>query len=46
MKGFSQKWCTWVQSIVSEGDVGVKVNDEIGPFLVLTRASDKVILFL
>ena len=32
MKGFSQKWCDWVQSIVSGGHVGVKVNDEIGPF--------------
>ena len=32
MKGFSQKWCDWVQSIVSSGHVGVKVNDEIGPF--------------
>jgi hypothetical protein len=32
MKGFSHKWCDWVQSIVSRGHVGVKVNDEIGPF--------------
>jgi hypothetical protein len=32
MKGFLQKWCDWVQSIVSGGHVGVKVNDEIGPF--------------
>jgi hypothetical protein len=31
-KGFSPKWCTWIQSIVSGGHVGVKVNDDIGPF--------------
>jgi hypothetical protein len=32
MKGFSPKWCTWIQSIVSKGHVGVRVNDGIGPF--------------
>jgi hypothetical protein len=32
IKGFSQKWCDWVQSIVFGGHVGVKVNDKIGPF--------------
>jgi hypothetical protein len=31
MKGFSPKWCRWVQGMVSGGSVGIKVNDEIGP---------------
>jgi hypothetical protein len=29
MKGFSQKWYRWIEQIVSEGSVGVKVNDEL-----------------
>jgi hypothetical protein len=32
MKGFSPKWCAWIQTLVSGGHVGVKVNDDIGPF--------------
>ena len=29
MKGFSQKWCTWVENFVSGGSVGIKVNDDM-----------------
>ena len=32
MKGFSQKWCWWIENIVTKGSVGVKVNDEVGHF--------------
>jgi hypothetical protein len=32
MKGFSQKWCRWIDQIVSGGSVGVLVNDELGHF--------------
>jgi hypothetical protein len=32
MKGFSQKWCMWIDRIVSGGNVGVMVNDELGHF--------------
>jgi hypothetical protein len=37
MKGFSQKWCDWVESIVSGRHVGVKVNGEIGPFFSIHK---------
>jgi hypothetical protein len=30
MKGFSQQWCAWVESFVSGGSVGIKINDDIG----------------
>ena len=30
MKGFDAKWCRWVESFVSRGTVGIKVNDDIG----------------
>ena len=30
MKGFLEKWCSWIQSFVSKGSVGVKVSDDIG----------------
>ena len=32
MKGFSQKWCRWVESFVSEGSVAIKVDDEVGNY--------------
>ena len=32
MKGFSQKWCQWIESITTGGSVGVQINDEIGHF--------------
>ena len=32
MKGFPEKWCSWIESFVSKGSVGVKVNDDIGKF--------------
>ena len=30
MKGFSPMWCKWIEEVVSRGNVGVKVNEEIG----------------
>ena len=27
MKGFPEKWCSWIESFVSKGSVGVKVKD-------------------
>ena len=32
MKGFSPLWCKWIENIVSGGSVGVKVNEDTGPF--------------
>jgi hypothetical protein len=32
MKGFCPKWCNWIESIVKGGNVGVKINDDIGHF--------------
>jgi len=32
MKGFSPKWCRWIEGMVTGGSVGIKVNDEIGPY--------------
>lgn len=32
MKGFPDKWCDWIMKVVRGGHVGIKVNDEIGPF--------------
>ena len=32
MKGFSPKWCKWIESFVSGGSVGIKVNDDIGHY--------------
>jgi hypothetical protein len=30
MKGFSSKWCQWIEKIVTGGSVSVKVNDGMG----------------
>ena len=32
LKGFPDKWCDWVMETMRGGHVGVKVNDEIGPY--------------
>lgn len=32
LKGFSVKWCAWIEKLVQGGSVGIKVNDNIGPF--------------
>ena len=32
MKGFSAKWCALIHSLVSEGSVAIKVNDDIGKY--------------
>jgi len=32
MKGFTEKWCKWIESFVSKGSVGIKVNDDVGRF--------------
>jgi hypothetical protein len=32
IKGFFEKWCHWINQIVSKGSVGVKVNDNIGRY--------------
>jgi len=32
MKGFSERWCAWVDKIVTGGSVSVKVNDDMGLF--------------
>jgi hypothetical protein len=32
MKGFAPKWCRWIQSMVTGGSVGIKINDDIGPY--------------
>jgi hypothetical protein len=30
MKGLSNKWCQWIESITQGGHVGVKINDQVG----------------
>jgi hypothetical protein len=32
MKGFSPNWFRWIQNMVSGGSVGIKVNDDNGPY--------------
>jgi len=32
MKGFPEKWSSWIESFVSKRSIGVKVNDDIGIF--------------
>ena len=37
MKGFSPKWCRWIEGMVTGGSVRIKVNDEIGPYFQTKR---------
>jgi hypothetical protein len=29
MKGFSSKWCQWIDAIIQGGHVGTKINDQV-----------------
>jgi hypothetical protein len=31
MKGFSPKWCQWINTIIKGGHVGIKINDQVVP---------------
>ena len=44
MKGFSPKWYAWIQTLVLGGHAEVKVKDDVGPFLILTKAYNRVFL--
>ncbi|WVZ76758.1 hypothetical protein U9M48_024700, partial [Paspalum notatum var. saurae] len=43
MKGFSPKWCNWIHQKVTNGCLGVKVNDNVGEFFHTKKDLDKVI---
>jgi len=32
MKGFSLKWCNWVEHFTQGGNVNIKVNDQLGNY--------------
>ena len=32
MKGFTPRWCKWIESIVSGGNVGIKINEKMENF--------------
>jgi hypothetical protein len=32
MKGFSHKWCSWVQQFTQGGNVNIKLNDQLGSY--------------
>jgi hypothetical protein len=31
IKGFSTKWCQWIDTIIQGGHVGIEINYQIGP---------------
>jgi hypothetical protein len=37
MKGFSKKWCDWINQFVSKGSVAIKVNDDIGRYFQIKK---------
>jgi hypothetical protein len=50
MNGFATKWCDWINNnVVSDGHVGIKVNDGIGSYFHThkgLRQEDPLSLFL
>ena len=32
MKGFSTKWCAWINQVITKGFVAIKVNDDVGHY--------------
>jgi hypothetical protein len=43
-KGFSEKWLTWISNAMTGGTLSVKVNDNIGLTLPVTKELGRVIL--
>ena len=37
MKGFDPKWCHWINQFVSQGSVGIKVNDDLGHYFRMKK---------
>jgi hypothetical protein len=46
MKGFSSKWCSWIEQVVTKGSVGIKVNNGIGHNFQTKKGVRQGILFL
>jgi hypothetical protein len=45
MKGFTSKWCSWIEQVVSKGTVGAKVNNNIGHNFQMKKGLGRGILF-
>jgi hypothetical protein len=30
MKGFLFQWCSWIDTVIQGGHVGIKINDQVG----------------
>jgi hypothetical protein len=47
MKGIDPIWCDWVKFFfVQYGNLGIKVNDQIGPYFKTKEVLDKVVHYL
>jgi hypothetical protein len=46
MKSFSSKWCQWVDSIIQGGNVGIKINDQVGQNFKTKKAFIRVTRYL
>lgn len=40
-RGFDEKWCTWIEQVVTGGTVGVKMNNRLGPYIKSFKGVDK-----
>jgi hypothetical protein len=45
MKGFDRKWCKWINDFVTNGNVGIRVNDAIWYYFQTQKGLQKDILF-
>lgn len=32
VRGFNERWCTWIRQILNNGTVSIKINDKMGPY--------------
>jgi hypothetical protein len=40
-KGFSDSWLVWIKKVVTNGTLSVKVNDNVGPYLLAVKVWDR-----
>ena len=49
MKGFSPTWCTWIEAFTTCGNLGIKVNDQLGSYFQTRKGlwqGDHYLLYL
>jgi hypothetical protein len=45
IRGFSPIWCAWIKSVLENGSVSVKMNNDVGPYFMSHKGVRYGVLF-